>query len=107
MADRIPKSKIKKNDQIKVMAGKDKGKTGRVLRVDHKSGRVLVEGINMVRKAVRQRQQNERGGIIEVEAPIHISNVMVLTKDGRPTRLGYTEKNGQRVRIAKKTGEEL
>jgi large subunit ribosomal protein L24 len=107
MADRIPKSKIKKNDQIKVMAGKDKGKTGRVLRVDHKSGRVLVEGINMVRKAVRQRQQNERGGIIEVEAPIHISNVMVLTKDGRPTRIGYTEKNGQRVRIAKKTGEEL
>jgi large subunit ribosomal protein L24 len=107
MADRIPKSKIKKNDQIKVTAGKDKGKTGRVLRVDHKSGRVLVEGINMVRKAVRQRQQNERGGIIEVEAPIHISNVMVLTKDGRPTRIGYTEKNGQRVRIAKKTGEEL
>jgi large subunit ribosomal protein L24 len=89
------------------VAGKDKGKSGRVLRVDLAAGRVLVEGINMVRKSVKRKSQQDRGGIIEVEAPIDISNVMVTTNDGRPTRVGYREQNGRKVRYAKRTGEEL
>ena len=99
------KSKLKKNDTVAVIAGKDKGKTGRVLRVDHASGRVLVEGVNMVKKAQRQRRQEETGGIIEKEAPIALSNVMYVGKDGKPTRLGYRVEGGDKVRFSKRTGE--
>jgi large subunit ribosomal protein L24 len=99
------KSKLKKNDTVAVIAGKDKGKTGRVLRVDHVSGRVLVEGVNMVKKAQRQRRQEETGGIIEKEAPIALSNVMYVGKDGKPTRLGYRVEGGDKVRFSKRTGE--
>lgn len=107
MSQALRKARIKKNDHVKVVAGKDKGKTGRVMRVDMVNGRVLVEGINMVKKAVKRKSQQDRGGIIEVEAPVAISNIMVVTRDGRPTRVGVREENGRRVRYAKKTGEEL
>jgi large subunit ribosomal protein L24 len=107
MAQGLKKTKIRRDDNVKVVAGKDKGKSGRVLRVDLAAGRVLVEGINMVRKSVKRKSQQDRGGIIEVEAPIDISNVMVTTNDGRPTRVGYREQNGRKVRYAKRTGEEL
>ena len=107
MSQALQKAKVKKNDQVKVVSGKDKGKTGRVMRVDMVNSRVLVEGINMVKKAVKRKSQQDRGGIIEVEAPVSISNVMVVTKDGRPTRVGFRVENGRRVRYAKKTGEEL
>lgn len=107
MSQAIKKSKIRRNDQVKVVAGKDKGKSGRVLRVDLVNGKILVEGINMVRKAVRRKSQQDRGGIIEVEAPIDISNVMLMTNDGLPTRVGIREENGRKVRYAKRTGEEL
>ena len=99
------KTNLKKNDTVVVIAGKDKGKSGRVLRIDSEKGRVLVEGVNMVKKAQRQRSQNETGGIIEKEASIAISNVMYAGKDGKPTRLGYRVEGGEKVRYSKKTGD--
>jgi len=107
MANEKNKVKLKKNDTVKILAGKDKGKTGKILSINAKSGRVYVQGLNMVKKAVRQKSQQEKGGIIEVEAPLHISNVAALTKSGEITRIGYKIENGKKVRIAKKTGEEL
>ncbi len=107
MANEKSKVKLKKNDTVKILAGKDKGKTGKILSINAKSGRVYVQGLNMVKKAVRQKSQQEKGGIIEVEAPLHISNVAALTKNGEITRIGYKIENGKKVRIAKKTGEEL
>jgi large subunit ribosomal protein L24 len=90
---------------VKVIAGKDKGKTGRVLRVDRERGRVLVEGINLAKKAMRKKRQEDRGGIIEIETPIHISNVMLMTRGGERTRVGVKEEEGNRVRVARKTDE--
>ncbi|TVR03911.1 MAG: 50S ribosomal protein L24 [Spirochaetaceae bacterium] len=101
------KTRLKRDDQVTVIAGKDKGKSGRVLRVDRKTSKVLVEGVNIVKKAMRKKRENDRGGIIEIEAPIHISNVMLLTKSGKPSRIGYRVENGVKTRIAKKTGEQL
>lgn len=99
--------KIKRNDNVKVIAGRDKGKTGRVLRVDRDKQRVLVEGVNLVKKAMKKRRQNDQGGIIEIEAPIHISNVMIVSRNGQTSRVGYRVENGKKTRIAKKTGEVL
>jgi large subunit ribosomal protein L24 len=99
------KTKLKKNDTVTVIAGKDKGKTGRVLRINRETGRVLVEGINMVKKAQRKQRQEDTGGIIEKEAPIAISNVMYVGKDGKPSRLGFRVEGGEKVRFSKKTGE--
>lgn len=99
--------KIKRNDNVKVIAGRDKGKTGRVLRVDRDKQRVLVEGVNLVKKAMKKRRQNDQGGIIEIEAPIHVSNVMVVSRNGQTSRVGYKVENGKKSRIAKKTGEVL
>tara|TARA_B100000614_G_C14408079_1_gene436571 strand:- start:508 stop:816 length:309 start_codon:yes stop_codon:yes gene_type:complete len=99
------KTKLKKNDTVTVIAGKDKGKTGRILRIDRVAGRVLVEGVNMVKKAQRKQRQDDTGGIIEKEAPIAISNVMFVGKDGKPSRLGFRTEGGEKVRFSKKTGE--
>jgi len=101
----MPKYRIKKNDQVKVIAGKDKGKTGRVLRVDRERGRVLVEGINIVKKAMRKKRQEDRGGIAEIEASIHISNVMLVTRNGERTRVGMKMDGDSKVRVARKNGE--
>lgn len=101
----MAKFRVKKDDQVTVIAGKDKGKTGRVLRVDRDNGRVLVEGINIVKKAMRKKKQDDRGGIAEIESPIHISNVMLVTRGGDRTRVGFEEKDGNKVRIARKDGE--
>ncbi len=100
---------VKTGDMVKVIAGKDKGKTGRILKAFPKQQRVLVEGINMVKKHTKPSQANPQGGIIEQEAPIHVSNVMPLDpKTGEPTRVGYKVlPNGKKVRIAKKSGEPL
>jgi len=101
----MPKYRIKRDDQVKVIAGKDKGKTGRVLRVDREKGRVLVEGLNIVKKAMRKKRQDDRGGIAEIEASIQISNVMLVTRSGEPTRVGIRMDGDTKVRIAKKNGE--
>lgn len=98
--------KIKKEDQVKVIAGKDKGKTGRVLDVNRETGRVLVEGIGMVKRHTRPNPQRQiKGGIAESERSIHVSNVMLLTGSGQVTRIGAKIEGDKRVRIARKTGE--
>jgi large subunit ribosomal protein L24 len=105
--DEAMKTKLKKDDQVKVISGKDKGKTGRILRIDTKNGRVIVQGINMVKKAVRPKKQGEKGGIIDVEASLHISNIMLVTKSGDATKAAYKIEGGEKVRISRKTGETL
>ncbi|MFW6312286.1 MAG: 50S ribosomal protein L24 [Spirochaetota bacterium] len=101
----MAKYRIRKNDQVKVIAGKDKGKVGRVLRVDRDAGRVLVEGVNLAKKAMRKRRQEDRGGIMDIELPIHISNVMLVTRNGEATRVGMQVENGEKTRVARKSGE--
>jgi large subunit ribosomal protein L24 len=102
----LVKTKIKKEHQVKVIAGKDKGKTGRVLDVNRETGRVLVEGIGMVKRHTRPNPQRQiKGGIAERESAIHLSNVMVMTGAGQATRLGTKLEGGKRVRVARKTGE--
>lgn len=99
--------RVKKNDDVKVISGKEKGKSGRVIRIDHVKNRVLVEGVNMVKKAIRKKKQNDRGGIIDIEASVHISNVMVICKKCGPVRTGYKLENTKKVRFCKKCGEVL
>lgn len=99
--------RIKKNDQVMVISGNEKGKTGRVLRIDREKNRVFIEGVNMRKKAMRRRSEQDQGGIIEIEGSVALSNVMVIGKDGKPTRIGYRFENGEKVRYAKRTGEAL
>ena len=96
--------KIKKGDTVRVIAGKDNGKEGKVVSIDRKNGRVLVEGINMITKHMKPAAANQNGGIVKKEAPIDISNVMYLHK-GKPTRIGFKFENDKKVRFAKSTGE--
>ncbi len=96
-------SKIKVGDTVKVIAGKDKGKEGEVLKIDHKNGKVVVKEVNMITKHNKQSQQNPNGGIIKYEAPLDISNVMLLV-GGKVTRVGFEVKDGKKVRIAKVDG---
>ncbi|MEN0711387.1 50S ribosomal protein L24 [Listeria monocytogenes] len=97
---------VKKGDKVKVITGKDKGRSGKVLAAFPKKDRVLIEGINMVKKHTKPSNVNPQGGILNVEAPIHVSNVMLLDpKTGEPTRVGYEVKGDKKVRVAKKSGE--
>ncbi|WP_157018955.1 50S ribosomal protein L24 [Mesorhizobium xinjiangense] len=96
--------KIRKGDKVVVLAGKDKGRTGEVVRVMPKDEKAVVRGVNMVRRHQRQSQTQE-GGILSKEAPIHLSNLAVADpKDGKPTRVGIEVKDGQKVRVAKRSG---
>lgn len=96
---------VKKGDKVKVITGKDKGKVGVILAAYPKQERVLVEGVNIVKKHVKPNQLNPQGGIVSQEAPIHVSNVMLIDpKSGEPTRVGYKIENGKKVRVAKKSG---
>jgi large subunit ribosomal protein L24 len=98
-------SKIKRNDQVIVIAGKSKGKTGRVLRVIVAKNRVLVEGVGMIKKHVKPNpQRNIAGGILEQEAPIHISNVMLVDSEGKKTRVGFKIEGETKTRIARSNG---
>ena len=96
--------KIKKGDMVKVIAGKDKDKEGKVIAVDKKDGRVLVEGVNMLTKHTKPSVANQNGGIIHQEGPIDISNVMYVHK-GKATRVGFKMDGDKKVRVAKSTGE--
>ena len=99
------KIKIKRNDNVIVIAGKSKGKTGRVLRVIVDKQRVLVEGVSMIKKHVKPNpQRNIAGGILEQEAPIHISNVMLVDSEGKKTRVGYSVEGDKKTRIARSNG---
>lgn len=99
---------VKKGDKVQVITGKDKGKQGVILASFPKQNRVIVEGVNIVKKHSKPSQMNPQGGIQTKEAPIHVSNVMPLDpKTGEPTRVGYKEVDGQKVRVAVKSGESL
>ena len=101
-------SRIRKNDTVQIMAGKDKGKTGEVLQVFPKEDRLTVRGMNMVKRHVKPTQQQQQGGIVEKEASLHISNVMPLDpEDGRPTRIGFRIVEGKKVRFSKRTDKVL
>lgn len=96
--------KIKKGDTVKVIAGKDKDKEGKVVAVNHKDNTVVVEGVNIITKHTKPSMQNQNGGIIHQEAPISLSNVM-YSLNGQVTRIGFKIEDGKKVRVAKKTGE--
>lgn len=96
--------RIKKNDLVRVIAGKDKDKEGKVLSIDAKKGKVVVEGVNMITKHAKPSAANQQGGILHQEAPIDISNIAYSLK-GKETKIGYDFKDGKKVRVAKATGE--
>ncbi len=99
---------LKKGDKVKVITGKDKNKEGVVLAAFPKKDKVVVEGVNVVKKHQKPSQTAPQGGIVEMEAPIHVSNVMVVDpSNGEATRVGYKEVDGKKVRVSKKTGEVL
>ncbi len=99
--------KLKKNDTVKILAGKDKNYVGKIVKVDPDNDRVVVQGANMVKKTVKKRSQQDKGGIIDIEAPIHVSNVSLVV-DGKVSKIGYKfDDDGKKVRYAKKTGEVL
>ena len=99
---------VKKGDRVKVIAGKDKGKEGEILRALPKKGRVVVEKVNVVKKAMRPTQANPQGGLSHMEAPIHVSNVaLICPKCNKPTRIGVRRENGKKVRTCKKCGADI
>jgi large subunit ribosomal protein L24 len=106
--------KIRRDDTVRVIAGKDRGRTGRVKSVDPKKQKVYVEGVNIVKRHIKPRtlrdtqRAQELGGIVEMEGPIHISNVMLVDpSSGEPSRVGVKRDDGKRVRVAKKSGKEI
>jgi len=109
MGERTVKAKIrlKKNDVVKVIAGKEKGKTGRILSIEGESMRAVVEGLNMVKKAVKQRKQNQKAGITTIEAPLSLAKLMIVCKKCGATRIGYKTDGKKKMRICRKCGGEL
>jgi large subunit ribosomal protein L24 len=106
--------RIRRDDNVRVIAGKDRGRTGRVKSVDPKKQKVYVEGVNIVKRHIKPRtlrdtqRAQELGGIVEMEGPIHISNVMLIDpSSGEPTRVGVQRDDGKRKRIARKSGKEI
>jgi large subunit ribosomal protein L24 len=106
--------RIRRDDTVRVIAGKDRGRTGRVKSVDPKNQRVYVEGVNIVKRHIKPRtlrdtqRAQELGGIVEMEGPVHISNVMLIDPtSGEPTRVGIKREGGKRVRVAKRSGKEI
>ena len=98
-------AKIKKGDRVVLLTGKDKGRTGSVTKVFPKEERVLVEGLNMVKRHTKPSQTDPNGGIKNKEAPVHVSNVAVVDSAGKPTRVGFRMEGDKKVRFAKSTGE--
>lgn len=101
----MKKFKIKTGDTVKVIAGEDKGQEGKVIKVLRDKDKVIVESVNMIKKHLKPSAQNPQGGIQEKEAPIHISNVALMDKDGNPTRVRFEIQDGKKVRVSTKTDE--
>ena len=101
------KIRLKKNDVVKVITGKDRGKTGRILSIDAESMRAVVEGLNMVKKAVKQKKQNQKAGITTVEAPLALAKLMIVCKKCGATRIGFRIDGEKKARICRKCGGEL
>ena len=107
MAETTVKYKLKKDDLVQVIAGKDKGKQGKIVQIDREKGKVIVQGVNMVKKAMKKRKQTDRGGIVEIEAALHISNMMIVCRKCGPTRIGYKIEGDAKKRVCRKCGEAL
>jgi len=113
MAEKVAhKFKLKKEDTVEIISGKDKGKRGRILKILRDKDRLVVEGANIVKKAKKKRKQTDRGGIVEISAPLHSSNVMIICKKCGPTRIGYKLETGSdskvtKSRVCRKCGEAL
>jgi len=107
MVEAVHKFKLKKEDSVQIITGKDKGKRGRILKILRDTDRIVVEGANIVKKAKKRRNQQDRGGIIEVEAAVHSSNVAIVCKKCGPTRIGYKIDGKNKTRICRKCGEAL
>ena len=103
----VTKFKIKKGDKIRVISGEHKGSEGVVLKILATKNRAIIEGVNLVKKHAKPNAQNPQGGIIEKEASIHISNMSLITSDGKITRVGYRIEDGKKVRFAKKNNEDI
>ena len=101
------KFKIRRDDQVEITAGKDKGKRGTVVKIDREKGRVIVSGANLVKKAIKRRSQQDQGGIAEVEAPLDISNVAIVCKKCGSVRIGYKIDGDKKIRVCRKCGEAL
>jgi large subunit ribosomal protein L24 len=101
--------KIKKNDRVKIAKGKDRGKTGKVLRINSKEDKVYIEGANIVSRHTRQQDQNKPGGIIKKEGPINISNIRLICPNcGKPTRVGFVvSESGEKTRVCKKCNQQI
>ncbi len=108
-ATKTPKTRVRRGDRVRVMSGPHRGAEGKVLAVLRDKGRVIVEGVNLIQKTQRPTQDNPRGGFVEREAPLHISNVQVLDpQTGEPTRIGVAFlESGRKVRISRKSGAHL
>ena len=100
-------AKIKKGDNVVVLSGKDKGKTGTVTKSLPKDGKVIVAGVNVATRHRKPSQANPQGGLERIEAPMHISKVAIATADGKPTRVRFETQDGKKVRVAVKTGEKI
>jgi len=107
MTEAAHKFKLKKEDTVMIIAGKDKGKKGRILKIIRDKDRIVVEGANIVKKAQKKRKQQDRGGIMEIEAALHSSNVMIMCKKCGPTRIGYKIDGANKTRVCRKCGEAL
>jgi large subunit ribosomal protein L24 len=101
-------ARIRKGDRVVLLAGKDKGKRGTVLEVRPRENRVVVEGVNIMKRHTKPRPPNEPGGVLEIAAPLHLSNVALIDpRDDRPTRVRIEERDGKRVRVAVRSGQSL
>ena len=105
----MSKINIKKGDTVYVLSGEDRGKEGRVLEVQRDKNRALVEGVNIVTKATKPSAKHPQGGLVKIEAPVHVSNLALIDpKSGKPTRVGYkVDADGKKIRYSKKSGEEI
>ncbi len=101
------KIRLRKNDVVKVISGREKGKTGRILHIEQGSMRALVEGLNMVKKAVKAKKQNQKGGITSVEAPLALGKLMILCKKCGATRIGYRVDGERKQRVCRRCGGDL
>jgi large subunit ribosomal protein L24 len=111
MATRILITKVRRGDSVRVMTGKDRGKEGRILAVFPRDGRVIIEGVNLVKRHLKLRaargRAGQEGGIITKEAPVHVSNVQIICPSCGPTRIGYELKDGTKTRVCRKCGGDL
>ncbi len=103
----LARIKLRKNDTVRVISGKDKGKSGRIVSIDRDAMRAVVEGLNMVKKAVKQKKQNQKAGITSVEAPLSVGKLMIMCKKCGPTRIGYVVEANGKKRVCRKCGGDL